>query len=169
MAENQNAESKKVEKDSVVSLDYTLTLDDGQVVDSSQGREPLDYLHGHGQLIAGLEKELQGMEVGEEKEVTVAPGEGYGERDPNAVEVVPLDIFPADMELTPGMGIQLQDGSGQVFQAYVVEVRPDGVVLDFNHPLAGQTLHFNVKVVGVRPATEEELAHGHAHSGGHEH
>jgi FKBP-type peptidyl-prolyl cis-trans isomerase SlyD len=165
MADKKNT----VQKDSVVSLDYTLTLDNGQVVDSSEGREPLDYLHGHGQLIPGLERELQGMEIGEEKNVTVSAAEGYGDKDPDALQVVPLEIFPSDMELAPGMGLQLQDGSGQVMEAVVVEVRSDGVLLDFNHPLAGETLHFNVKIVDVRPATAEELAHGHAHSAGHEH
>ena len=153
-----------VANDMVVSLDYTLRLDDGEVIDSSEGRAPLEFVQGRGQIIPGLEEELYGMAAGDEKEVEVAPAKGYGERDPEALQLVPHDVFPPDMTLEPGMGLRMRDGSGQAFETYVAEVRPDGVLLDFNHPLAGETLYFHVKIAALRSATSEELAHGHPHS-----
>jgi FKBP-type peptidyl-prolyl cis-trans isomerase SlyD len=153
----------------VVGLDYTLRLKDGAVVDSSQDREPLKYMQGQGQIIPGLEQELYGMAVGDEKSVAVEPAQGYGEKDPNAVQVVPNEAFPPDLEPEPGMRLQMRDEQGRVFEAFVVEVRPDDVVLDFNHPLAGETLHFDVKIDSLRQASEEELAHGHAHEGNNAH
>jgi FKBP-type peptidyl-prolyl cis-trans isomerase SlyD len=158
-----------VKDDMVVGLDYTLRLEDGAVVDSSEDREPLKYLQGQGQIIPGLEQELYGMAVGDEKSVAVEPAQGYGEKDPSAVQVVPNEAFPPDLEPAPGMRLQMRDEQGRVFEAFVVEVRSDDVVLDFNHPLAGQTLHFDVKIDSLRRASEEELAHGHAHEGGHAH
>lgn len=166
MSDNENT----VSDGKVVSMDYSLRLDDEpEVVDTSAGREPLQFVQGQGQIISGLERELYGMSVGEEKDVVVSPADGYGESDPEAFQLVPLDAFPPDATIEPGMGLQLQDTSGQVFTAYVDEVRPDGVVLDFNHPLAGKTLYFNVKIADLREATADELEHGHVHShGSHE-
>jgi len=160
-----------VADDLVVSLDYTLRLDDGEVIDTSttDDGEPLEFLHGRGQIIPGLEQSLVGMAIGDEKDVVVTPADGYGEEDPEAFQEVPLDVFPPDMTLEPGMGLGMRDSSGQALNAYVVEVRPEGVLLDFNHPLAGETLYFSVKIAGLRPATEEELAHDHVHSPGHDH
>lgn len=152
-----------VEDDMVVSLDYTLRLDDGQVVDTSDDAEPLEFLQGRGQIIPGLERRLYGMQIGEEKEVVVPPDDGYGEFDPEAFQQVPMDAFPADMELEAGMGMELMSESGEPFLAFVSEVGPEGVVLDFNHPLAGETLYFTVKIAGLRQPTSEELAHGHVH------
>lgn len=150
----------------VVSLDYTLRLDDGEVVDSSEGREPLAFLQGQGQIIPGLERALYGMSIGAEKNVVVSAADGYGEDDPDAYELVSRDMFPDNIDLTPGTGLRLRDGnSGQILDAYIAEVRGDDVVLDFNHPLAGETLYFHVRVAGLRPATAEELAHGHVHDG----
>lgn len=153
----------------VVSLDYTLRLDDGQVIDSTDNHAALEFLQGVGQIIPGLERELYGMTVGDEKEVKIAPEDGYGEKNPNAIQSVPRNIFPGDMELTPGQGLQLRDEQGNVFTAYVVNIEPEAVTLDLNHPLAGQTLHFEVKVAGLRQATPEELDHGHVHGAGHSH
>lgn len=154
----------------VVSLDYTLRLDDGQEIDSSSGREPLQFLQGYGQIIPGLEKALYGMGVGDQKDVVVAPADGYGETDPDAYQVVPHDVFPSDMTLKQGMGLRMRDASsGQALDAYVAEIRPEGVLLDFNHPLAGETLFFDVTVVALRKATDEEMSHGHVHSGDHSH
>lgn len=165
-----STESLTVADNMVVSMDYTLTLDNGEVIDSSEGGEPLEFLHGRGQIIPGLEKELYGMQVGDAKKVTVSPAEGYGESDDDAYQEYPLDVFPDDMELTEGMGLHMRDTeSGQIIEAYIYEIRPDGVVLDFNHPLAGETLYFDVKIAGVRHATSEELSHGHAHGAGHSH
>ena len=153
----------------VVGLDYTLRLDDGEIVDTSDGQEPLEYLQGHQQIVAGLEEAMYGMSVGEAKSVEVAPDDGYGKRDPSAFHTVPQNTFPPDLELTPGQSIRLRDQSGKLLTAYVEEVRPDGVLLDFNHPLAGETLFFDVKVVSLRPATSEELTEGHAHDAEHGH
>lgn len=154
----------QVKDDVVVGLDYVLRLDDGEVVDSSQGREPLEFLQGRGQIISGLEKELYGMGVGEEKSVDVEPGEAYGDYDEERLQRVPRDAFPDDMELEEGMSVRMRDSNtGNLFDAYIDEVQDDSVVLDFNHPLAGETLHFDVKIVTLRQATDEELDHGHVH------
>jgi FKBP-type peptidyl-prolyl cis-trans isomerase SlyD len=147
----------------VVGLDYTLRLDDGEIIDSSTGQEQLEFLQGRGQIIPGLEQALYGMAVEDEKDVVVAPADGYGEQDPDAFELVARDVFPSDLDLKPGMGLRMLDDSGRALEAYVVEVRPEEVVLDLNHPLAGETLHFHVKIAALRPATSEELAHGHVH------
>lgn len=163
-------EKMTVDNDVVVSLDYTLTLDDGTEIDTSRGREPLAYLHGHGQLIPGLERELYGMGVGDTKKVSVSPAEGYGDVDPDAIQVLSHDVFPDDLALEPGMRLQMATPEGHPLEAEVKEVRDDGVVLDFNHPLAGETLNFDVSIADLRPATSEELEHGHAHGAhGHSH
>ena len=157
----------RVADDLVVSLEYTLRLDDGEVVDTSVGGEPLEFIQGQGQIVPGLERALYGMGIGDEMKVTVAPEDGYGEHDPEAYEEVPISAFPADVELKPGMELHVSDEAGEVYPAYVAEIRPDVVVLDFNHPLACETLDFDVKVIGLRAATTEEMEHGHVH--GHEH
>ncbi len=163
-------EKKTVQKDDVVSIEYTLTDSQGHVLDTSEGMEPLEYLHGHNNIIPGLEKELTGMSVGEEKHVVVPPEDAYGPRHENATQIIPHEAFPPEMEVEPGMGLQMRDTTtGQVYEVYVTEIRPEGVVVDFNHPLAGETLHFDVKVVDIRPATPDEIAHGHVHSGGGHH
>ncbi|MCI0398614.1 MAG: peptidylprolyl isomerase [Chloroflexi bacterium] len=159
-----------IDDDDVVSLAYSLRLDDGQEVDSSDGDDPLEFIQGYGQIIPGLEEALYGMAVGEEKQVVVEPEDGYGHYDVDDFSVVPRDAFPPELTLAPGMGLSVQDSeSGEVFQAYVAELHSDSVVLDFNHPLAGETLHFQVKIVGLRAATDEELEHGHVHDNGHSH
>ena len=147
----------------VVSLDYTLRLDDGETIDTSTDQEPLEFLQGRGHIIPGLEQALYGMAVDDQKDVVVEPADGYGEQDPDAFELVDRDVFPPDLDLRPGIGLRMRDGSGQALEAYVADVRPDGVLLDFNHPLAGETLYFQVRIAALRPATGEELAHGHVH------
>jgi len=156
-------EKLKVADGLVVGLDYTLRLDDGEIVDSSSEEEPLQFLQGRGQIISGLEQALYGMVVDEQKEVVVAPAEGYGVEDPDAFELVGRDVFPPDLDLQPGNGLRMRDTAGRVVNAYVAEVRPDGVLLDFNHPLAGETLYFQLRIAALRSATSEELAHGHIH------
>ncbi len=154
----------------VVSLDYVLTLSDGEEIDSSRGQEPLVYLHGQGQIIPGLEKELLGMAVGDGKTVSVLPAEGYGDVDEDAIQLVPHNVFPDDLNLAAGLQVRMQTEEGHPLTAQVAEIRDDGVLLDFNHPLAGETLHFEVKIAALRPATSEELAHGHVHGPhGHHH
>jgi len=164
-----SADKLVIKDDVVVSVEYTLHLDDGQQIDSSAGHGPLEYLQGHGQIIPGLEQEMVGMAVGDSKDVMVAPADAYGEINPDANQVVPKNAFPQDMELEEGMGMHVQDEQGHVMEAFVAELRDDEVVLDFNHPLAGETLHFHVDVVSLRPATSEEVSHGHAHGDGHHH
>ncbi|MFQ5399175.1 MAG: peptidylprolyl isomerase [Anaerolineae bacterium] len=153
----------------VVSMEYLLRLDDGEEIDRSE-EAPLQFLQGQGQIIPGLERALYGMRIGDEKDVVVAPADGYGERDPENLETMPRDAFPQDLDLVVGMGLQFRDKqSGEAFRGYVVELQPDSVVLDFNHPLAGDTLHFHIKIAGLRAATAEELSHGHVHEPGHTH
>jgi FKBP-type peptidyl-prolyl cis-trans isomerase SlyD len=157
-------EEMLVEDGIVVSLDYTLRLDDGEVVDTSSGREPLVFMQGQGRIIPGLEKELYGMSEGDEKQVVVAPGEGYGEYDEDQLQEVPRSIFPENIALEEGLSLRMRDQqSGQLFDAVVDEVGPETVVLDLNHPLAGETLFFDVKIAGLRAASEQEQAHGHVH------
>jgi FKBP-type peptidyl-prolyl cis-trans isomerase SlyD len=154
----------------VVSLAYRLKLDDGEEIDAAAGDDPLVYLHGAQNIIPGLERALAGLKVGDARSVTVTPGDAYGDMDPDAFELVPYDAFPGDLELEEGMGLRMvESGTGRQMEAYISELRDDGALLDLNHPLAGETLHFDVEVVGLRRATSEEIAHGHAHSAGHTH
>ncbi|WP_257450055.1 FKBP-type peptidyl-prolyl cis-trans isomerase [Archangium lipolyticum] len=159
----------EIAKDSVVSIEYRLHLGDGKTIDESDEGDPLVYLHGHEQIVPGLEKALAGKKVGDSLKVQVTPEEGYGEYDPDGVEEVPREDFPPDMELEAGGIVSATDDEGDDVDFLVKEVRPNTVVVDFNHPLAGKTLHFEVTVREVRKATEEELEHGHAHGPGDEH
>lgn len=159
----------KTARNMVVSFHYTLKDDSGEVLDSSSGREPLSYLHGHGNIIPGLEKALEGTDVGHRSHVTVAPAEAYGETNPDLVFEAPREHFPADLKLEAGTRVYAEGPEGPV-SFTVVRLTDGGAVLDGNHPLAGKQLHFDVEVVEVRPATQEEMAHGHVHgAGGHEH
>jgi FKBP-type peptidyl-prolyl cis-trans isomerase SlyD len=152
--------------DIVVSLDYTLTVD-GAIVDASEG-DPIEFIQGRRQIIAGLEQAIYGMAVSESKNVVVAPEDGYGISDPEAVIVVPRDEFPPEIPMEVGVRLQVQNDDGSVMTAAINKIEGDSVTLDFNHPLAGKTLHFNVTVAGLRAATEEELEHGHVHGDGGE-
>jgi FKBP-type peptidyl-prolyl cis-trans isomerase SlyD len=159
-----------VSDDLVVSLDYSLSLEEGAVIDTTDGDEPLEYLHGRGQIIPGLEKALYGMVVGDEKQVTVKPADGYGEVDTEDNVFLPLESFPPDVALEIGESIYVRDSeSDEEYQAFIVEIGEEEVRLDFNHPLAGQTLYFDVKIEGLRSASSEEMAHGHVHTHGHAH
>ncbi len=160
----------KVGDNIVVSLDYVLTLDDNREVDRSEKNSPMEYLHGYNNIIPGLEKELAGLEVGDEKMVVVQPEFGYGERDPNGIAEFPRNTFPESHQLNVGETVRMRDKeSGESFQAYISEVESDKVLLDFNHPLAGETLHFQIRIAGLREPTGEELAHGHVHHPGNSH
>lgn len=152
----------------VVSMEYTLKVD-GEVIDSSAGQEPLQFLTGYGNIIPGLEREMIGMKVGDSKDVIVAPAEGYGEYDDEAFLEVPRGEFPKDMPVEEGLELTVRDEEGQARYARIDSVEAESVRLNFNHPLAGDELHFNVKVVGLREPTGEELEHGHVHQGGHHH
>jgi FKBP-type peptidyl-prolyl cis-trans isomerase SlyD len=153
----------------VVRMDYTLRNKAGEVLDSSEGQDPLSYLHGAQQIVPGLERALTGMSAGESKDVVVSPEEGYGLPDPEGVFSVPRNAFPADAKLEPGTSFIGEDEQGHAVPVRVVEVREGQVVVDANHPLAGETLYFHVDIRDVRDATLEELTHGHVHGpGGHE-
>lgn len=155
----------QVAKDKVVEIDYTLTGDNGQVLDSSQGREPLAYLHGAGNIIPGLESALEGKNPGDQLSVQVPPDQAYGNRDERMVQAVPRNSFQGIQQIEPGMQFQANTPGGPRVIT-VVGVEGDQVTVDANHPLAGQTLNFDVKVVGIRDATDEERTHGHAHGAG---
>jgi FKBP-type peptidyl-prolyl cis-trans isomerase SlyD len=156
--------------DCVVKFHYTLTLEDGTVADSSDGGEPLEYLHGHDGIVPGLERQLAGKKAGDELQAVVPPGEGYGEYDPQAEQEVPRSAFPKGMELSPGMQFVTETRHGGQQPIWIKAVQAEAVTVTQNHPLAGRTLHFKVKVVSMRKASKEELQHGHAHGpGGHHH
>jgi len=159
----------EIAADSVVLIHYTLKDDKGEVLDSSAGGEPLAYIQGHGNLVPGLEKALEGKQGGSTLAVTVPPAEGYGMRDKSLVQRMSKRSLKGSGEIRKGMQFQARTDQGlRLFT--VTAVIGDMVSLDGNHPLADQTLHFDVEVVEVRPATTEELEHGHVHgAGGHHH
>lgn len=159
----------QIANNSVVSIHYTLTNAQGEQLDSSNGQEPLAYLHGASNIIPGLENALTGKSVGDTLQVTVAPEEGYGPVREELVQEVDRSAFAGIDDIQPGMQFIAKAPWGDQ-PVTVIKVEGDSITLDGNHPLAGQTLNFDVEVVEVRAATEEELAHGHAHgAGGHEH
>ena len=143
----------------VASIQYTLTDDAGQVLDKSPESQPLRYFHGAGNIIPGLEKALAGRKAGDSLKVDVAPEEGYGPRQEQLVQVLPREAFQGVERVEPGMQFQAQGGGGPLLVT-VLEVSDDKVRIDGNHPLAGQTLHFDVAVVDVREATDEEKQSG---------
>ena len=154
---------------SVVSIHYQLTNNAGELLDASADDAPLTYLHGAGNIIPGLEKELVGKSAGAELTVTVAPEEAYGLRHDHLVQQVPREAFPDPDQLEVGMRFNAESDQGML-SVVLTEVGTDNVTVDANHPLAGETLHFAVRIEEVRAATEEELAHGHAHGPhGHHH
>ncbi|QEM81109.1 MULTISPECIES: FKBP-type peptidyl-prolyl cis-trans isomerase [Halomonas] len=159
----------QIAQNSVVAFHYTLTNDAGEVLDSSEGREPLTYLHGAGNIIPGLEKELEGKSTGDKLVAKVAPAEGYGEVQDQLVQEVPRDAFQGVDNIEAGMQFQAQTQGGPLMVT-VTKVEGDTVTVDGNHPLAGQTLNFDVEITDVREASQEEIEHGHVHGeGGHQH
>jgi len=150
-----------------VSISYTLKDDSGKVVDTSEGRAPLVYLHGTGSIVPGLEKALLGKQTGDEVHVDLSVDDAYGRRDEKKVRKVPLRKLPQG-KVTAGMRYRVQTEGGPV-SALVTAVQGDYATIDANHPLADMNLHFDIKIVDVRDATAEELEHGHAHAPGHQH
>lgn len=160
----------QIASNSVVSIHYTLTGDDGNIIDSSAGNDPLVYLHGAGNIIPGLENALVGKSAGDALTVRVVPAEGYGEVVMDLIQQVPREMFQGTDSIEPGMTFQAQDQSGYVQHVTVTAVNDSTVTIDANHPLAGQHLNFDVTIVAVRQASQEELDHGHVHGpGGHHH
>jgi FKBP-type peptidyl-prolyl cis-trans isomerase SlyD len=159
----------QIAADTVVLIHYTLKDANGAVLDSSAGGEPLAYIQGHGNLVPGLERALEGKQGGNTLAITVSPADGYGNRDEALVQRVPKRSLQGSGEIRKGMQFQARTEDGMRLFT-VTGIAGDMVMLDGNHPLADQTLHFDVEVVSVREATTEELEHGHVHgAGGHHH
>jgi FKBP-type peptidyl-prolyl cis-trans isomerase SlyD len=157
-----------IENNLVVSMNYTLKDEQGNVLDSSSNG-PLEYLHGHQNIIPGLEKALAGLAIGDKKQVTVQPEEGYGPYQKELQFGVPVSQFQGKAP-EPGTMMQITSQNGEVVVATVQGMENDFVVMDANHPLAGKVLSFDVEIMGTRPASTEELSHGHPHGpGGHHH
>jgi FKBP-type peptidyl-prolyl cis-trans isomerase SlyD len=153
----------KIAKDTVVLIEYTIRNAEGRIVDTSVGRGPLEYLHGYHQIVPGVERAVEGLLPGSSLDVELPPSEGYGVRDPDAVMVIPRRFFPSGDEVEPGTLFRALRPDGRPVIFSVIEVLEDTVVVDANHPLAGQTLKVRVEVLSVRQATDEERAHKHVH------
>ncbi|MBI3563386.1 MAG: peptidylprolyl isomerase [Gammaproteobacteria bacterium] len=158
----------KIAHHTVVALDYVLTDNRGTILDQSQQGE-FTYLHGAHNIIPGLEKALTGKQTGDQFAVVIAPADGYGERDTDLTQTVPMDMFDSPEQVVVGQKFHAQSGQGDPIVVTVLEVQNGQVTIDGNHPLAGLDLHFAVTVVNVREASQEEIAHGHVHTPGHHH
>ncbi len=158
----------QIEQNKVVTLNYTLTDKDGNVIDQSNDGS-FAYLHGANNIIPGLENALTGKSAGDKLDVAVAPADGYGERDAEKTQAVPRNMFPEDTEIQTGMQFHAQSPTGETLVVTVVAVDDETVTVDGNHPLAGVDLKFDVEIMDVRDATEEEIQHGHVHGPGHAH
>ena len=158
----------KIKKGKVVGFSYVLTDSKGTIIDKSDSKNPFEYMHGLQQIVPGLERELEGLSIGDKKKVEVQPQDGYGVHDTNLILEVPSSNFPAGMKLEVGMEFQ-SNGEGGPMIIVIKEVKADTVIADANHPLAGQVLHFDIAINSIREATEQEIAHGHVHHGGHNH
>ena len=155
----------QITKDKVAAIHYTLRNNEGTIIDTSEGRDPLYYIHGMGNLILGMEEGLEGKVKGDKFQMKIAPAKGYGEKDPAAIQKVPRSAF-GDQEVRKGMKFSTNQGG----VVTVTEVGLDAVTVDANHELAGVELNFDVEVMEVRNATSEEISHGHVHGpGGHHH
>ena len=165
--------SETVGHNSVVAIHYTLTNDAGAVLDSSRERDPMPYLHGHNNIVVGLEKALEGKSVGDKLVVDVSPADGYGERTGPGPQAVPRREFPKDVQLEVGMSFMSEGSDGERVALHITDIRGSRVFVDINHPLAGENLHFDVEITMVRPANESEQKHGHPHgldgTSGHHH
>lgn len=154
----------------VVEIHFTLTLEDGEIADSSRDQDPMLYLHGGDNIVKGLEKALLGKTAGDKLSVDVAIAEGFGEHNPEGVQELPRSELPDDVELEVGMEFGFEHEDGSVMTGWVTAFTDETVTIDLNHPLAGETLHFEVEVLSVREALPVEIEHGHPHGpGGHEH
>lgn len=157
-----------ITRNSVVAFAYTLTDDSGEVIDSADTQNPLAYLHGHSQLIPGMENALSGRDVGDSFSIVLPPEEAYGVYDENLAGAVPRSAFEGVDTVEVGMQFQMEFPGG-LKVVTVTDVNPQHVTVDGNHPLAGETLHFDIEVVSIRPATKDEIEHRHAHGPGGAH
>jgi len=161
--------TEKIAANKVVTISYTLRDDDGEIIDSSDDGAPLVYLHGATNIVPGLEEELEGVAQGDSIKASIPPEKGYGPRIGESQEV-PRNLFPAEAELVAGMQVVAHDDEGRQVPFFITGIGEETVTVDPNHPLAGETLHFDVKIEALRDATDEEVAHGHPHGeGGHHH
>ena len=159
----------RVAKETVVAIEYTLKDDQGNIIDASDGRGPLEYLQGYQNIIPGLERELEGLKAGDQKTVVVKPEEGYGVREESRIHQVPKNKFPPG-SYAVGDHVTATAPDGGEMDARITAMDAKNYTLDFNHELAGKTLNFEITVVEVRAATRDELQHGHVHGpGGHHH
>lgn len=157
----------KVARDMVVTLHYILTDDNNDTLESTEDSEPFGYLHGHGNVIPGFENGLEGAEIGQKLHLTIYPAQGYGPRNAEAIVHVPRDQFDPEIGIDVGMQVQAEGENGPI--VFTIKAITDSeVTLDGNHPLAGEVLHYDIEIIDIRPASDEELAHGHAHTG-HQH
>jgi FKBP-type peptidyl-prolyl cis-trans isomerase SlyD len=160
----------KIAHKHVVGIEYTLKDSKGEVLDTNEGADPLLYIHGLGQIVAGLEKALEGKVMGDKVEVKVSAEEGYGEFDDELIQKIPRSEFKEMEPLEEGMEIVVENEDGEDQIMSISDINDKEVTLDGNHPLAGQELHFKVSISSIREATKEEMEHGHAHgAGGHHH
>ena len=158
-------ESMTVAAGKVVAIHYTLRDAEGAVIDESGDEGPLQYLHGAENIVPGLEDGLAGKAVGETVKVEVPPEKGYGHSDPSGIQVVERKVFPDDVDVQVGMHFGAEGPNGEVVPVWVTKVEGDQLTVDFNHPLAGKTLHFEVSIADIRDATDQERDHGHPHGG----
>jgi FKBP-type peptidyl-prolyl cis-trans isomerase SlyD len=156
---------KKIAANMAVEIHYTLTDGAGETVDSSRDAEPLPYIHGTEALVEGLEKELDGKSVGDKIKTSVSPAEGYGEVNPELTQSVPRELFQFDGDIEIGMRFEAEAENG-VELVTVIGLDDKTITIDANHPLAGETLNFDVEIISIREATSEELEHGHVHGAG---
>jgi FKBP-type peptidyl-prolyl cis-trans isomerase SlyD len=157
-----------ISKDKIVSLHYTLKNSQGEVLDQSDAEDTFDYLHGAQNIVPGLERQLEGKKVGDKLNAVVPPHEAYGERSGEPPQAVPKEHFPEEIE--EGMQLMAEDDKGHAIPIWVAKIEGNKVFIDVNHPLAGETLHFDVEVKAIRKASKEEMEHGHPHGpGGHHH
>jgi FKBP-type peptidyl-prolyl cis-trans isomerase SlyD len=152
-----------VENNRVVSIEFTLTDGEGKSLDATEPGKPLDYLHGARNLLPGLEQALTGREIGDSISVTISPEEGFGVVNPDLIQTVPAEAFQGVDNIEPGMAFEAKGPGGEVEHVIVEAVDGDQVRINANHPLAGVTLNFDVKVVAIREADESEISHGHVH------
>lgn len=154
----------------VVTMNFTLKDDEGNIVDSTTGNEPFSFISGNDQILPGLEKIIGGMLIGTKKNIALAPEDGYGVYKDEAVRIINRSEFPEDMELEEERGFFAKAPNGKDVQFFIKNIDGDNIKVDFNHPLAGKTLYFDVELLNLRDATKEEIEHGHVHgNGGHNH
>ncbi len=159
-----------IEKNKVISISYSLKDGQGEELDRADTDKPLEYLHGSGNIVPGLENSLNGLKVGDKKEVTVEPKDGYGDILADLKMEIERKSFPADQKIAIGMEFMAELSDGKKHPFNVVDIKDDKIHVDGNHPLAGQTLYFSIEIMNIRDATADELKHGHAHGeGGHHH